>query len=247
MNHKCKVVFAAGLAVGLCLSAAGTLKAQVSLRFIISGSSLSQGNTNNSGTRVNAPVITPLTTGSLLRQLALDEKSAGLWNSRTFPVEARLLYVPGTGFQVVNGAGSPLLNASNIVSLTMAGSNSLNSMVDLGSGAFKQTNWQMVSLTYDATAVGGSTKYTVTGLAIVATKDTKPNGGGFYTETQSFTLEHGTGEGVDADGTNILLTGVTITASGGATSNNGEGSSGSGSGGLFSFTLHEADPPGLQN
>ena len=54
------------------------------------------------------------------------------------------------------------------------------------------------------------------GVGTIATKDTKPNAGGFFTQTQTFSLQHGTGVGVDADGLNILLTGVAITAHGSA-------------------------------
>jgi hypothetical protein len=225
MNRNSKLFLVAGLAAALWLGAARPVSAQTQLKFVISGTILSQGKTNGSGSRINAPVRKSLTVGSILRQLALDEKSAGLWASDSFPEAARLHYVSGTGFQVVNGAGNPLLNASNILTLTIASSNVFESALQSASGAYDQTNWQLMALTYNATNFGGSSLYTVFGFATVATKAAKPNKDGYYTETQWFSLQNGSGEGIDADGNNILLTGVTLTAKGTGVLNNGSASS----------------------
>jgi hypothetical protein len=67
----------------------------------------------------------------------------------------------------------------------------------------------------------------VTGLATVTSKATKPGAKGNYTQSGSFSLQNGTGEGTAtlAGGatTPIVLNAFTMSASGSALENNGAG------------------------
>jgi hypothetical protein len=206
--------------------------AQVSLEVSISGTVFAQGvtNNNNATTATKAPAKSRVTTASLLKQLAQDEKAAGNWADNTFPADARLIYVNGTGFKVVDRHDDLLVSATNILSLQTNGQIEISSgsYIDGAAGVafqpFSQTDIQLVTLTYDATSFGRATKFTVTGVSTSTAKNTPPNAEGNSTETDSFRLQDGTGEGVNDNGDNIVLTGFTITGKGSATLNKGEGS-----------------------
>jgi hypothetical protein len=232
MNQKIKILLTSATVAGLWLAAPGSLKAQVLQTVSISGTMLAQGtNTdNNTTSTTKAPTRTPITTASVLKQLALDEYAAGNYPypNTKFPPGAKLKYLADTGFQVDNGTNE-LVDVSDILSLEVSGTYDINagSYSDAngqGMPPSSQTDYQLVTVTYDSTAVGGTTKYTVTGLATSTTRTTNPSAKGNYSETASFSLQSGTGEGINAAGVNIVITGFTITASGSAAQNNGAGS-----------------------
>jgi hypothetical protein len=114
-----------------------------------------------------------------------------------------------------------LVDVSDIVSIAVGDTNYLMAgMWDFYYSytppPYAQTGYEMVTLTYNAT-FAGSLYFTVTGLATVTTKTTAPSARtGEYVETDSFSLQDGTGQGQDTAGENIMLTGITITASGSA-------------------------------
>jgi hypothetical protein len=229
MNQKIKILLTTATVAGLWLAAPGMLKAQVLQTVSISGTMLAQGtNTdNNTTTTTKAPTRTTITTASVLKQLALDENAAGNYGSTKFPPGAKLKYLAGTGFQVDNGTNE-LVDVSDILSLEVNGLN------DISAGSYSdangqgmppssQTDYQLVTITYDATSLGGTTKYFVTGLATSTTRTTNPSAKGNYSETDSFSFQSGTGEGINAAGASIVITGFTISASGSAAQNNGAG------------------------
>src|SRR4029077_18564999 len=78
---------------------------------------------------------------------------------------------------------------------------------------FTQGSVRLATLTYDATAVGGTMRFSVTGLGTFTETTTNPTTKG-YTETDSFSLQNGVGQGVDRNGNTIFLNGFTLTAIG---------------------------------
>jgi hypothetical protein len=209
---KLFVTAVAGALLWLCSTKLA--EAQVAEVFSISGTVLTQG----SGEA--APVRSQFTTASLLKQLALDERIAGKWTNDVFPAGSKLIYYPGpsvydyyaTGFQVVDRKDNNLLAVSNILSLTNFGSTSISN----GTSAK-----QLATLNYDATPVGGTNKFFVSGLGTsncVAQYGllTQSSGGlsGPEIIIGTFSLQDGTGEGVNADGFRFLLAGVTVTSRG---------------------------------
>jgi hypothetical protein len=206
------------------LGVAGTQIAQV---VSITGTELAQGEQSNNGktTTTKAPSKTTITTADVLADLAKDENTAGIYGATSFPSGAKLLYTANSGFQVVDKHNNPLVNAANILSVVTAGQNEVTSGTfgdTTGSTTppFTQTDVRLVTLAYDATSVGGTMKFAVTGVGSSEITTAKPNGKGNYTDTDSFTLQNGTGEGVNGEGVKIILTGFTVNASGTTTLNN---------------------------
>ncbi len=232
MKHRIQILIAATTA-GLWLSPPATLQGQVSLEVSISGTVFEQGTTNNNNatTTTKTPIKKSLTTGTLLKELALDEKAAGDWAENSFPADARLIYVNGAGFKVVDRHDDLLVTATNILSLQTNGQVEITSgsYVDGSAGdafqPYNQTDVQLATFTYNATSFGRLTKFTVTGVSTSTAKNTPPNAEGNSTETDSFRLQNGTGEGTNADGVNIVLAGFTITGKGKATLNESQGTS----------------------
>lgn len=233
MKHRIQILFAAATAAGLWLSPPATVQAQVSLEVSISGTVFAQGSTNanNTTTTTRAPIKSSLTTATLLRQLAQDEKAAGMWAKSSFPPDARLIYVNGAGFKVVDRHYELLVIATNILSLQTNGQIEITSgsYVDGSAGdafqSYSQTDVLLATFTYNATAFGRLTTYAVTGVSTSTAKNTPANAEGNSTETDSFRLQYGTGEGTNADGVNIVLAGFTVTGKGKATLNEGQGTS----------------------
>jgi hypothetical protein len=206
------------------LGVAGTQIAQV---VSITGSELAQGAESDNGktTTTKVPTKTTITTAVLLEDLAKDENTAAKYDATNFPVGAKLLYTANSGFQVVDKHNNPLVNVANILSLVTAGQNEITSGTfgdPSGSTTppFTQTDLRLVTLAYDATSVGGTMKFAVTGTGSSETTTTKPTPKDHYIETDSFTLQNGTGEGVNGEGVKIVLTGFTVNASATATLDN---------------------------
>jgi len=202
------------------LGIAGT---QVPQTVSITGTELTQGveSTKGGSTTTKAAVKTTLTTADLLADLAKDEHTAGKYDATNFPSGAKLLYTANTGFQVVEKNNTPLVSVANILTLLPAGQTEITSgsFVDADGSTtppFTQTDLQLVTLTYDATSVGGTQNFAVTGVGSSVTTTTKPSKKGAYTDTDSFSLQNGTGEGVNGEGVKIILNGFSVTASGNA-------------------------------
>jgi hypothetical protein len=202
-------------------TALGVTGTQTAQSVSITGTELAQGAQSNNGktTTTAAPLKTTITTADVLEYLAKDENTAGTYGATTFPTGAKLLYTANSGFEVVDKHNNVLVNAANILSVVTAGQNEITSGAfgdTTGSATppFTQTDVRLVTLTYDATSVGGTTKFSVTGTGTSETATAKPSAKGKYTDTDSFSLQDGTGEGVNGAGVNIILTGFTVTASG---------------------------------
>jgi hypothetical protein len=208
----------------LWLAAPLFLEAQVSQITSITGVALSQSAQSVNG-NTPTPSRTTITTESFLRQLALDEFAAQNYGSNFFPEGAKLSYLPGTGFQVVDRHNNVLLNVSAVLSLQAIGTNNLGSQITAGIWTTVAIT-QLASLTYDSTQIGGRTQFTVSGLGKTTTRYSVATASGNYTEFQSFSLQNGAGEGLSADGMSIVLTGFTITMNGSGVLYNGLGVSG---------------------
>jgi len=200
------------------LGVAGT---QISQVVSITGTQLTQGVETNNGktTKTKAPTKTTITTADILEYLAQDEHTAGTYSATNFPSGAKLLYTANSGLQVVEKNNTPLVNVANILSLLTAGQNGITSGTfgdTTGSTTppFTQTDVRLVTLSYDATSVGGTRKFAVTGTGSSETTTAKPGAKGNYTETDSFSLQNGTGEGVNGEGVSVILSAFTVTASG---------------------------------
>jgi len=200
------------------LGIAGT---QIAQAVSITGTQLTQSAPSDNGktTTTKAASRTAITTATVLADLAKDENAAGKYSATTFPAGAKLLYTADAGFVVVDKHGVVLVNVANILTLEPAGKNDITSgtFVDANGSTtppFTQTELQLATLTYDATSVGGTRKVAVTGLGTSVTTTSNPNSKGHYTESDSFSLLNGTGEGVDGDGVKIVVTGFTISARG---------------------------------
>jgi hypothetical protein len=200
------------------LGVAGTQIAQV---VSITGTELTQGAESNNGkiTTTKAPTKTTITTANILEYLAQDEHTAGTYSATNFPSGAKLVYTANSGLQVVEKNNTPLVNVANILSVLTAGQNEITSGTfgdTTGSTTppFTQTDVRLVTLSYDATSVGGTRKFAVTGTGSSETTTTKPSAKGNYTETGSFSLQNGTGEGVNGEGVSVILSAFTVTASG---------------------------------
>lgn len=221
MRIVCPLQFAVVVAAGFSLLASAPLRAQNLENVAISATVYEQGATHNNG-KSTATIAAPstITTGSLLRQLALDERGLGLWESNTFPGGAKLVYSGATGFEVVDKHNDLLLSVSNVMTLQSAGQVLIDSGKtndDNGSGTENQL--QLATFGYDATAgatnaSGGTTntmRFLVTCLATSSVASTAPGAHGNYTQTDTIFLHSGLGEGTNAAETNILITGFTAT------------------------------------
>jgi hypothetical protein len=227
MNQKLKVRFVLTALAGLALAAPGTLHAQVLLKVTMSATMYQQNtNTSDNGTTTTTkpPAKSSLTTASLLKDLALFEQSEGNWTNPTFPASAALVF-NGSGFQINEGTNE-LVDVSDALSYSQSGQNDIStgSYLDAngqGSAPYNQTDYYLVTVTY----TGSAFSFTVTGLATVTGKATNPNTKtGNYTQSDSFSLQDGTGEGAfTSSGVPFVLTGFTVTGSGSATENNGLG------------------------
>jgi len=192
---------------------------------------------NGTSTTTKAPTKTSITTATLLKQLALDENSEGNWTSTKFPANA-ILDFNGSGFGVYEGTNE-LVDVSDILSYSQTGNNDISSGTytdanGAGVPPFTQSDYYLVTVGYDDSSSTGALVFSVTGLATVSATATKPNAKtGNYTQSASFSLQDGTGEGTitPASGslagtaTPFVLTGFTVTASGSAIGNTGTGTS----------------------
>jgi hypothetical protein len=240
MNQKPKLLVLLATVAALSLAVPGTLLAQVLEKVTISATVYEQGATSDNGitTTTSAPTKSSslISTASLLKDLAVDEFTEGNWETNKFPAAAKLDY-NGTGFEVDEGTNE-LVDVSDIFSLTVTGQNDINagSSLDangLGMPPFTQTDYEIVTLAYDSSSGSTGLNFAVTGLGTFTGKTTNPSvRTGAYTQSASFSLQDGTGEGslMDSLGTTVdfVLTGLTVTASGSAAENNGNGTANNG-------------------
>jgi len=131
------------------------------------------------------------------------------------------------------------VDVSDILSYSQTGNNDISSGTytdanGAGVPPFTQSDYYLVTVGYDDSSSTGALVFSVTGLATVSATATKPNAKtGNYTQSASFSLQDGTGEGTitpasgSLAGTAIpfVLTGFTVTASGSAIGNTGTGTS----------------------
>jgi hypothetical protein len=233
MKQKLKLLVLFAIAAVLSLSLPGNLRAQVLESVTISATLYEQGPThdNNTATTISAPAKRSISTATLLEDLAADEFAEGNWTSAKFPAGAKLNY-NGTGFEVDLGTNQ-LVDVSDILSLNVTGQNDITSGNYLdangqGTPPYTQVDYEIVSLAYSSSGGSSGMSFTVTGLATFTGKATTPNARtGNYTQSSSFSLQDGTGEGslTDSSGNtvNFVVTGLTVTASGSASENNGNG------------------------
>lgn len=226
------------------MAAGCNLEAQVFQTASITGASVSQSAQNVNG-NTPAPSRTTITTESFLKQLARDEFAAEAYGSNVFPAGARLNYSSGTGFQVVDRHNNLLVNVSSVLYLQVIGSNDISSSIAAG-GWLTTTDNELCSLTYDATQIGGSTQFTVSGAGKWEDRFSNATAQGNYTEIDSFSLQDGVGEGLAADGSNIILTGFAMRMSGSAVQYNGLGVSGSDSFTLTTVPITNSGPGGVE-
>jgi hypothetical protein len=247
MKLKFKALVMLATVAGFSLALPGTLHAQEPLEKIsvsatiieasVSTNGVDTGTDNGTSTTTKAPTKSSITTATLLKQLALDENNEGNWTSTKFPANATLDY-NGSGFAVYQGANE-LVDVSDIISYSQTGQNDISSGTytdanGAGSPPYSQTDYYLVTVVYNDSSSTGALGFTVTGLATVTGKATTPNARtGNYTQSGTFSLQDGTGEGMitpasgSLAGTSIpfVLTGFTVTASGSATENTGNGTS----------------------
>jgi hypothetical protein len=246
MTQKFRILLISATAAILWLSVPSPLKAQVSTVAVISGKVVTEGGTVTNDTQ-NTPVQLPpvtssITTATLLKQLAMDEKTAGVWPFTTFPAGARLIYVvgPPSWFQVVDNHNNLLLIVTNILSLENIGSNGFSY------GYLVQSNLQSAALTYDTTAAGGKTKFVIYGFGTTTVKTSNPDRHGNYTETVMFSFQNGSGAGVNAKGVNIVVPRFTLTSNARLMLNNGSGDAGSMTIGVITTEVFPNPPPPVQ-
>ena len=175
------------------------------------------------------------TTATLLKNLALDETTAGKWpwKAAAVPPNTKLMAAFSGGpvsdaaafkslsFQVVNG--TTVVDVSNILTAKAVDgipTNAVRSFASSGelagnfSPPFSLTYYLPYLLSYNAAPAGGSLQFGVTGTATLsATVSPLKSRPGHQAEKDNFSLADGTGSGA-ADGVAFILTGVTITASG---------------------------------
>jgi hypothetical protein len=166
----------------------------------------------NHGTTVTKPLSrSAMTTESLVEQLAADEYASTNWSSNSFPRGAKLNFAEGSGFSIVDSGGQQLANVANILTWQAQGNVSL-----LSGNADKaaQTQHQVVKFVYDTSSFGGTASFNVTALASLTARTTKPDASGNYLEIDSLVLQNGVGEGTNAQGRSMIITGFILTASG---------------------------------
>lgn len=234
MNHNPKLFILLAASFVLWLLAPQSLEAQILEKVSLSATLYQQGDTNdnNTTTTIKAPTKSSLSTGALLKLLAIDEYSEGNFETNFFPAGAKLDY-NGNGFEVDDGTNE-LVDVSDILTLTVTGQNDINAgnysdANGQGTPPYSETDYQIVSVAYNDSSSTGTLSFSVSGLATFVGKATNPNARtGKYTQSGTFSLQDGTGEGslVNSAGTTIpfVMTGFTITASGSAAENNGNGS-----------------------
>jgi len=225
------------LAVGLLALIPARIQAQTTVleKVSVSGTIFVQGAStdlpvsNPTTSTTKAPSKSPVSTAILLKQLCKDEFSEGNGSltSANVPTGAAL-YFNGTGFEIDKGTNQ-IVDVSDIITVSASGQNDISagSFSDAngqGSPPFTQTDYQLYTVTYDDSSSTGDLQFTVTGLGTVTGKATNPNAkSGKFTQSSSFSLTGGTGEGVSANG-NFVVSGFTITASGSASGDSGTGS-----------------------
>ncbi|HWD20409.1 MAG TPA: hypothetical protein VHB20_14130 [Verrucomicrobiae bacterium] len=209
-----RFIWAAGIAVTLTASA--SVQAQVSENVAISLVGLESGATNDNGTTttIRTPARLVLTTRELLRHLAADENRAGHYDATNFPAGAVLTY-NGT-FSVHDRKGNLLVDVSDVLTLSF-GQQIIRwgNGRDTGGAPFSHASRQLVTLNYDSTGSGGTTKFSVTGMGSFADVAGRPNSRGNAREVASFRASV-VGEGVDSSGAGVVLSGG-IEAAGAAT------------------------------
>ncbi len=217
---KFLTLFATSSAV--LLAVPGTLHAQVLEKMSISATIYLQGAppTKKSVTTIAGPNKQSVVTVNLLESLAKDENAEGNYPETKFPSTAALYYY-GTGFEVLEGT-KVLVDVSDILTLTITGQNNITSgnytdSKGPGTPPYTQTAYQIATLAYASTTGASGLGFTVTGLGEFAQKAGTPNAKtGDFTQTDSVSLQDGTGEGT-LDGVEFVITGFTVTASGSAT------------------------------
>ncbi len=218
--NKFLTLFATAAAVFLAVP--GTLHAQASEKMSISATIYLQGATSDKkGVTTSAgPTKQSVSTVNLLESLAKDENAEGNYPNTKFPSTAALYYYGG-GFEVDEGT-NVLVDVSDILTLTTTGQNDITNgnYTDVkgpGTPPYTQTAYQIVMLAYASSTGASGLGFTVTGLGEFTQKAGTPNAKtGKFTQSDSFNLQDGTGEG-SLEGVEFVITGFTVTASGSAT------------------------------
>jgi hypothetical protein len=224
MNQKLKFLALFVTAAAVFLAVPGTLRAQVSEKMSISATIYLQGATSDKKgvTTIAGPTKQSVSTVNLLESLAKDENAEGNYPNTKFPSTAALHYYGG-GFEVDEGT-NVLVDVSDILTLTVTGQNDITNgnyseVNGPGTPPYTQTAYQIVTLAYTSSTGASGLGFTVTGLGEFTQKAGTPNAKtGNFTQTDSVSLQDGTGEGT-LDGVEFVITGFTVTASGSATEN----------------------------
>ncbi len=224
MNQKLKFLALFATAVAVFLGVPGTLRAQVLEKVSISATIYLQGATSDKKgvTTIAGPTKQTVSTVNLLESLAKDEYAEGNYPNTRFPSTAVLHYYGG-GFEV-DERTSVLVDVSDILTLTITGQNDITNgnYTDVkgpGTPPSTQTAYQIVTLAYTSSTGASGLGFTVTGLGELTQKGGTPNAKtGKFTQTDSVSLQDGTGEGT-LNGVEFVITGFTVTASGSATEN----------------------------
>jgi hypothetical protein len=213
MNKKIKVVVAIAFTTVWFMRPGATFAQGFSVKHIcLSANVFEEGATKtNDGISVTKPLLrSVMTANSLLKQLAADEYASTNWSSNSFPNGAKLNFDAASGFSVVDKSGKELVNVGNIVSWQAQGAVSLLS----GNADSDAQTHQLMRFVYDTSAIGGICSFNVTALASLTARMTKPDASGNYLESDSLLLQNGLGEGTNAQGRRMIITGFILTASG---------------------------------
>jgi hypothetical protein len=215
MIGKTKRFLIGVVAAFLLFLSMASARAQLIGSVSISGTELIQGKTNSNGMIVTKPITRTITTAAIFKQLAIDETTAGQWTNNAFPLGTTLSYSFWDGiFIVFAGPGNPLVVPTNIMTLTIGGSNGVYTATNFYSGAYNQCSVQVATLSYDATPFGGTMKFSMTGLATVKSLQTNPGTWKGYIDAESIIFTNGVGQGINAEGLNFVLRDVYFNASG---------------------------------
>jgi hypothetical protein len=220
MNQKIKMLLMSTTVTGLWLALPGILQAQLE-KVTITATIYEQGAQSDNGhtTTISPPTKHPVTTVNFLEQLAKDEAAEGRWGGGHFPAGAQLVY-NGSGFEIAQGTNE-LVDVSDILTVAFNGQNDVTngSYLDAkgsGTAPFTSSNYKLVTLAYDDSSSTGELTFSVTGLGILTATATTPNARtGSFKQSETFSLQDGTGEGT-LTGTPFVVTGFTLTASGSA-------------------------------
>jgi hypothetical protein len=224
MNQKLKFLALFVTAVAVFLAVPGALHAQVSEKMSISAIIYLQGATSDKKgvTTIAGPSKQSVSTVNLLESLAKDENAEGNYSNTRFPSTAVLHYY-GDGFEVDEGT-NVLVDVSDILNLTVTGQNDITNgnyteVNGPGKPPYTQTAYQIVTLAYTSNTGASGLGFTVTGLGEFTQKAGTPTAKtGKFTQSDSFSLQDGTGEGA-LEGVEFVITGFTVTASGSAAEN----------------------------